>query len=105
MHQLILLQNARLFHGPSLSIREPAWVLIDGERIADVGDGERPPPSAPDARAFDLAGRTLLPGLINLHVHFHLDGSGDTWGRLSSETDQLLSLRSVSTANAMLRRG
>jgi imidazolonepropionase-like amidohydrolase len=102
---VILLHNARLFHGPSRSVHGAAWLLIDAERIADVGTGELPLPRVPDATMLDLDGLTLLPGLINLHVHFHLDGSGDTWGRLASETDQLLSLRSVGTAKAMLSRG
>jgi imidazolonepropionase-like amidohydrolase len=102
---MILLRSARLLDGTGGPVRDDAWLLIDGERIAEVGWEGRPPPDAPDARVLDLAGQTLLPGLINLHVHFYLDASGDTWGRLAAETDQLLSLRGVKVAEAMLRAG
>jgi imidazolonepropionase-like amidohydrolase len=42
-------------------------VVIEGDRIADVIEGARPPAGA--ARTVDCAGRTLLPGLIDAHVH------------------------------------
>jgi len=42
-------------------------VVIEGDRIADVIEGARPPTGA--ARTVDCAGRTLLPGLIDAHVH------------------------------------
>ncbi len=61
------LTNARLFDATSAPVRERAAVLVeDGVivRIGDDGDG------APEnARVLDLEGRTLLPGLSNLHVH------------------------------------
>jgi imidazolonepropionase-like amidohydrolase len=102
---MILLRNGRLLDGTGSPARGRGWILIDGERIANVGWGDRVPPAAPDARVVDLDGQTILPGLINLHVHFHLDASGDTWGRLLAENDQLLSLRSVKIAETMLRAG
>lgn len=43
-------------------------VLVEGERIAAVfADGERPLPAGTEVR--DLAGRFLLPGLIESHTH------------------------------------
>jgi imidazolonepropionase-like amidohydrolase len=102
---MLLLSNARLLDGTGGPRRAGAWMVVDGERIAEVGWEGRSPPSAPDARRIDLAGQTLLPGLINLHVHFQLDASGDTWGRLQAENDQLLSLRSVKIAERVLRAG
>ena len=102
---MLLLRNARLLDGTGGPARSAAWLLIDGERIADIGWDGREPPNAADARVIDLAGQTLLPGLINLHVHFQLDGSDDTWGRLQAEDDQLLSLRSIKIAETMLRNG
>lgn len=42
----------------------PDWVLVDGPQIVDVGTG--PPPAG---EPYDLAGRTLLPGFQDSHVH------------------------------------
>jgi imidazolonepropionase-like amidohydrolase len=42
-------------------------VLVDGDRIAAVGTPADVP--AGDARILDVGGRTLLPGLIDCHVH------------------------------------
>jgi imidazolonepropionase-like amidohydrolase len=43
-------------------------VVIKGDRIADVGPADRVPVPA-DARVIDLSGATVLPGLIDGHVH------------------------------------
>jgi imidazolonepropionase-like amidohydrolase len=54
----------------------PGSVVIEGERIADVRSGSQPPPRA-TALTVDCAGRTLLPGLIDAHVHIGaLDADG-----------------------------
>ncbi|MFM9226034.1 MAG: amidohydrolase family protein, partial [Actinomycetota bacterium] len=41
-------------------------MLIDGDRIVDVSEGVI---DAPGAERIDVGGRTLMPGLIDLHVH------------------------------------
>ena len=47
--------------------REAAAVLVEGGRIARVGAASDAPPEG--ATIVDLAGRTLLPGLVDAHVH------------------------------------
>jgi N-acetylglucosamine-6-phosphate deacetylase len=42
----------------------PGWLLVEGTRIADVGEGA--PPRAPD---LDLPGGTVVPGFVDTHVH------------------------------------
>jgi len=66
----LTLWGARLVEGQGHQVRERAGVTIAGGRITDVRDatGER----APDG-AVDLGGRTLLPGLIDAHVHLSSD--------------------------------
>jgi imidazolonepropionase-like amidohydrolase len=44
-----------------------ATVIIDGDRIVAVGDATTPVPAG--ARVIDAHGRTLLPGLWDMHVH------------------------------------
>ncbi|MFD6279128.1 amidohydrolase family protein [Streptomyces sp. NPDC060209] len=59
--------GARVFDGER--VREQTTVLLDGTRIVAVG-GE--PPAGADI--VDASGSTLLPGLIDSHVHTSEDG-------------------------------
>jgi 5-methylthioadenosine/S-adenosylhomocysteine deaminase len=45
------------------------FVLVDGERIAAVGEGS--PPGVEAARTLDGRGRLVVPGLANSHLHSH----------------------------------
>ena len=45
-------------------ILAPGWLLLDGDRIVEVGEGA--PPRPPDV---DLADATISPGFVDLHVH------------------------------------
>ncbi|HEU5468124.1 MAG TPA: amidohydrolase family protein [Steroidobacteraceae bacterium] len=45
----------------------PAVIVVDGERIAAVN----PPARPPGAKTVSLAGHTLLPGLMDAHVHLN----------------------------------
>ena len=47
----------------------PGEVLVEGERIAEVGSAVKHPAGA---EVIDLGDRTLLPGLIDVHVHLFL---------------------------------
>lgn len=42
----------------------PGWLLLDGDRIVEVGEG--PPPRTADV---DLGPATVAPGFVDLHVH------------------------------------
>jgi imidazolonepropionase-like amidohydrolase len=61
------LTNARLFAGTGTTARDAAAVLVEDGRIARVGAASDAVPDG--ARALDLGGRTLLPGLIDAHSH------------------------------------
>jgi imidazolonepropionase-like amidohydrolase len=63
----LYLTNARLVDGRGASAREAAAVLVEDGRIARVGPSGDAAPEG--ATTVDLAGRTLLPGLIDAHVH------------------------------------
>jgi imidazolonepropionase-like amidohydrolase len=61
------LTGARLFDGTGDAVREGAAVLVADGVIERVGNAAEPVPEG--ARALDLGGRVLMPGLINIHVH------------------------------------
>lgn len=66
MTSRIILKNANLFDSPSATIKPNASVLVEGDKITQVSFNSD---LAGDAQVIDLAGRTLLPGLIDAHVH------------------------------------
>jgi imidazolonepropionase-like amidohydrolase len=51
------------------------WVRVDGDRIVEVSSAE--PRAASDATRIDAPDATLLPGLIDCHVHFAMSGGPD----------------------------
>lgn len=61
------------YEGPAL---HHAAVVIEGNRIVAVGPADKVM-IAEDARVVDTRGKTMLPGLIDAHVHVDLIGHGD----------------------------
>jgi imidazolonepropionase-like amidohydrolase len=62
----LLLANARVFDGVNAECAEGMHVLVADGRIQEVSAR---PIAAAGARGIDVAGRTLMPGLIDAHVH------------------------------------
>ena len=56
---------------PQVGLDDVRDVLIDGEKIACVGEGLQPPA---DAEVIDASGKYLVPGLVDMHVHFRDPG-------------------------------
>jgi imidazolonepropionase-like amidohydrolase len=65
----IVLHAARLLDVETGKMTAPGEVLVNGDRIAEVGAKVNRPANA---EVIDLGGRTLLPGLIDAHVHLFL---------------------------------
>lgn len=65
----IVLHAARLLDIEAGRIISPGEVLVQGERIAEVGSTVKHPAAA---QVIDLGDRTLMPGLIDAHVHLFL---------------------------------
>ena len=65
----IVLHAARLLDLDTGRMISPGEILVEGERIAAVGSEVSHPTGA---QLIDLGDRTLLPGLIDVHVHLFL---------------------------------
>jgi imidazolonepropionase-like amidohydrolase len=77
--------------------------LVRDERITAVGANI----DAPDTEAIDLAGMTLLPGLMDLHSHLFLHPYNETpWDdQVLKESEAYRTVRAVRHAEATLRAG
>ena len=74
------------FGGP---VVENGVVLVAGDRIAAVGrEGELAVPAG--VTIVDANGMTVMPGLIDMHVHLHILGHGDykRWDELYGKRDR-----------------
>ncbi len=96
----VLFKNANLLDPLQADLLEGHHVLVEDGVIKEVSDK---PINAASARVIDAAGRTLMPGLIDLHVHVLA-----TQLNLSTQgvlPDALVMMRAVPIMAAMLRRG
>jgi imidazolonepropionase-like amidohydrolase len=80
----VLLSNARIFDGSNAECPEGQHVLVRDGLIAEISDR---PIKAADAQVIDVGGRTLMPGMIDAHVHAYasdvnvqkVDAAGDPY--------------------------
>lgn len=70
---VVALVNARVVDGTGTPAREGQTIIIRGETIASVGPGGSVQVPA-GAQVVDLAGKTVIPGLIGLHDHMYYGG-------------------------------
>jgi imidazolonepropionase-like amidohydrolase len=68
----IVVDNARIIDGTGAAPIERGRIVIDGDRIARIGPSDSVEKPA-GAETVDLAGRTVIPGLIDLHFHIEND--------------------------------
>jgi imidazolonepropionase-like amidohydrolase len=81
-----------------------AVVVVEGDRIQAAGPvGQVEVPAG--AEAIDVAGKWLIPGLINCHAHLCLDGSPDTIAALLQRTTPENTLIAAVHASDTLRAG
>ena len=67
----ILISNANVWDGTSEKLQEGVDVLIENNKIKSIGVGITAPAGA---KTFDASGKTLIPGLIDMHQHLMLHG-------------------------------
>jgi imidazolonepropionase-like amidohydrolase len=90
----VVLRNARLINGDGSLIAARGSLVVQGERIATAGQNVE---VHANAEVIDLAGKTVIPGLINAHGHVG-DTSGLQTGRqFYTEANLLAQLRLYSS--------
>lgn len=96
----IVFANARVLDGTQHDALADHHVLVENGTIREVSDR---PIAASGARVVDLAGKTLMPGLIDCHVHVIATTANLT---LNAELpNTLVALRSARIMRDMLMRG
>ncbi|ASU78761.1 hypothetical protein CDG81_11270 [Actinopolyspora erythraea] len=87
----LLVSAERVWTATDEHLVEDGAVLVERGLITAVGPRAELAESAPDAHVYDFPGHTILPGLINAHVHLSLDAGAEPINTLlASEDDELL---------------
>jgi imidazolonepropionase-like amidohydrolase len=99
----IVLHAARLFEVVSGQIVSPGEVLVESDRIRAVGTSV---PHPAGAKVIDLGDRTLMPGLIDAHVHLFLHPAPPSEGMQTvDESAPERTIRATLAAKADLMAG
>ncbi len=98
------IRAGRLLDGKGGSSIHDGAVLVDGDHLVDVG------PSAAvacpeSAERFDFGDCTLMPGLVDCHVHLNNRGDGRPIEGMAREHDDLRLLQSAANARIALEAG
>src|SRR5215472_11780704 len=64
-----LFQNVRIFDGKSGTLSAPSHLLVRGNKIEKISTTPLPVDRKADTVIIDGGGRTLMPGLIDMHWH------------------------------------
>jgi imidazolonepropionase-like amidohydrolase len=99
-----LIRNVTLIDGLGGEPHADWAVAVEGERIAWIGPSAQAPAFDPH-NVVDGKGHSLLPGMINSHVHLCNDGSADLFGQVLNDSVPIATIRSVINARLTLAAG
>jgi len=99
----VLFRNVRIFDGKSAALSGPTAVLVRGNTIAAIGAGAIP--AGPAVTVVDGGGRTLMPGLIDAHVHLTFSALSQAQMMAPDMTAQKGEDAAAAEAQKMLLRG
>ena len=76
LQSVVLIENVRIFDGQSPRLSGPSYVLVVGNSIQSISTRPISPPAGARVTRIAGGGRTLMPGLIDNHVHIALSTTG-----------------------------
>src|SRR5215472_12384085 len=100
----MLIDNARLWDGTGTATQPQMAVEVRGARIAWVGPAADWPGRRTNVEVVDGTACTLIPGLVDCHVHYSSPGGPD-WIARFTDPPATLTLRAVELAGTSLRSG
>lgn len=95
----IVLHAARLLDVETGNITAPGEILVQGERITAVGASVTHPAGA---QTIDLGDTTLLPGLIDAHVHLFLHPGAEDMQTIQESVPQRTILATIAARNDLM---
>jgi imidazolonepropionase-like amidohydrolase len=99
----LLIVNGTLIDGTGARARPGTDVLIEGDRITSTGPTGTLGAAAQSAKRIDAAGQFVVPGLIDMHLHFG-GQRGEDFGRYR-DSETAAAIRGAVLAGHMVRAG
>jgi len=103
--RVTLFKNVRIFDGKSPRLSAPSHVLVRGNLIEKISPDPIPTDRRADTLIIEGGGRTLMPGLIDNHVHVFMGASTQLEMLRPGATLESLTAKAAREATAMLMRG
>lgn len=95
--------NVNVFDGKSLNLLKGMSVLVEGGKITSIKMGKLAAPAG--AKTIDGGGRTLMPGLIDNHVHIFMSASTEKQMLDPAASVDEMNDRALEEAKQILLRG
>jgi len=106
--QTVLIRAGRLIDVRNGRVLNDQAILIESDRVKEVGPANQLASKAAGARVVDLSGATVLPGMIDCHTHILLQGditSEDYDVQLLKESIPFRTIRATVAARTGLMNG
>lgn len=101
----LILRPDRLFPGGGAPVLERPTIVIEDGRVVHASGGPAPTALVEHAEVVELPGTTLLPGLVDAHVHLQLPADGSPILEVLDDSDAALGARALHNAGVALRAG
>ena len=101
----VAFRDVAVWDGRGSPVQSRQTVVVRNGRIAEIFDAGQPLPA--DVRQVDATGKTLIPGLIDAHVHLMYDSGPDLLTRAPQLMDEWLAIvrRYPESRDPIVRRG
>ena len=101
--QRTYLHCGNLIDGNSNEVMPEMTIIVEGDQIVTVEKGYQQPSS--ENRLIDLKDKTVLPGLMDMHVHIQNQSSKDNYSKGFRLNEADVALQAVQYANITLMSG
>ena len=104
--QFTILKAARLIDTAAEAVHEQAAILLEGNTVRQIGTAETVhAPEGASVQEIDYGDATILPGLVDSHVHLNGIGDGRAGDELVTLPDEVLTVQSAQNARRHLYSG
>ena len=104
--QFTILKAARLIDTAAEAVQEQAAILLEGSTVRQIGTAETVhAPEGASVQEIDYGNATILPGLVDSHVHLNGIGDGRAGDELVTLPDEVLTVQAAQNARRHLYSG